>query len=295
VTERFVTMDDGVRLRTWSSGTARTGMPPVVMVHGGPGLPDYLGPVADLITDLCLVHRYDQRGVGGSTWDGEHTIARQIRDLALLLDHVGADRAVLVGHSFGTDLVSFFVLAHPERVAGVVYLSGPFLGPWREPTRAVERSRRSDRQQSRLDELGALTSRSETDEVEFLALSWFTDHDDRDRAWAWAEDAARTRRPINYRMNTELNADKRVDPLEVQIDRLRKSLPPSTVTIGGEGDPRPATFLLALGTELGREVSIIAGAGHEPWLERPAEFRPVFRAAVRSTPLARGRGWRSQR
>jgi proline iminopeptidase len=91
-------------------------------------------------------------------------------------------------------------------------------------------------------------------------------------------------------MNTELNADKRVDPLEAQIDRLRDSLPPSTVIIGVEGDPRPATFLQALGTELGRDVSIIVGAGHEPWLERPAEFTAVFRAAVRSTPLARVEG-----
>ena len=280
MTARFVSMDDGIRLRTWSSGLAQTGTPPVVMVHGGPGLPDYLGPVADMIADLCLVHRYDQRGVGGSAWEGEHTIDRHVRDLALLLDDVGADRAVLVGHSFGTDLVSFFVLAHPERVAGVVYLAGPFLGPWREPTRAVERCRRSDRQQARLDELGALTSRSETEEVEFLTLSWFTDHHDRDRAWAWAADAARTRRPINYRMNIELNADKRVDPLEADVVRLRDRLPPSTAIIGGEGDPRPATYLRALGSELGRDVSIIAGAGHEPWLEQPAEFATVFRAAV---------------
>ena len=92
-----------------------------------------------------------------------------------------------------------------------------------------------------------------------------------------------TRRPINYRMNTELNADKRVDPLEVEVDRLRDRLPPSTVIIGGEGDPRPATFLQALGNDLGCDVSIIACAGHEPWLERPVEFAAVFRGAVRNS------------
>jgi proline iminopeptidase len=30
-------MDDGVRLRTWTTGT-RTARPPVILLHGGPGL-----------------------------------------------------------------------------------------------------------------------------------------------------------------------------------------------------------------------------------------------------------------
>jgi pimeloyl-ACP methyl ester carboxylesterase len=49
------------------------------MVHGAPGVPDYLGPVAGIVEDLCLVHRYDQRGTGRSPRVGEHTIARRSR------------------------------------------------------------------------------------------------------------------------------------------------------------------------------------------------------------------------
>lgn len=135
MTLQFVEMDDGARLRTWVAGHTNAGTPPVVMVHGGPGLPDYLAPVAELIVDLSRVHRYDQRGIGGSPWDGEHTIARHVRDLELLLDVWAYDRAILIGHSFGTDLVSFFLLAHPDRVAGIIYLSGPFLLVARRNTR----------------------------------------------------------------------------------------------------------------------------------------------------------------
>jgi pimeloyl-ACP methyl ester carboxylesterase len=43
----------------------------IKMVHGGPGVPDYLAPVAGIIDDLCPVHRYDQRGTGGSPWEGQ--------------------------------------------------------------------------------------------------------------------------------------------------------------------------------------------------------------------------------
>ena len=273
-------MDDGVRLQTWSGGSADPGIPPLVLIHGGPGLPDYLSPVAREVADLCRVHRYDQRGTGGSPWNGEHSIARQVRDLETLLDTWGYERVVLVGHSFGTDLAIFFLLAHPDRVTRLIFLSGPFLGNWRQPTRATERSRRSPQQQARLEELAGLPVRSEAEEIEFLTLSWFTDHADENHAWEWASAAARERRPINYPMNAQLNADKRVTPLESQVERLRLLLPPGTTIIGGDGDPRPAPFLRSLAGRLGCDVTIIADAGHEPWLEKPADFSRAFRAAI---------------
>ncbi|WP_203664133.1 alpha/beta fold hydrolase [Actinocatenispora rupis] len=185
-----VTMADGVRLRTWTTGVPVGSRPPVVLLHGGPGIADYLAPVAELIDDLCPVHRYDQRGTGGSPWDGTHTIARHVDDLVSLLDAWGHQRVVLVGHSYGTDLASHVLLARPDRVAGLVQVAGPFLEPWRAQYRAAERARRSPDQQARLDALGAQPSRTGAEEVEFLALSWCTDHADRDRAWGWAMAAA---------------------------------------------------------------------------------------------------------
>ena len=214
MTMRWLEMDDGVRLTTWQSGAADVDQFPVVLVHGGPGLPDYLAPVATLIDDMAQVHRYDQRGTGGSQWDGPHTVARHVQDLGQLIDAWGHDRVVLVGHSYGTDLTSFFVRAHPERVARVVYLCGPFVGPWRDPTRTAERARRSDSQQVRLEELEVLASRTDEEEIEYLALSWFTDHGDPNHAWEWAMESAHALRPINWTMNAQLNADKRTAPLE---------------------------------------------------------------------------------
>ncbi|WP_369373148.1 alpha/beta fold hydrolase [Promicromonospora sp. Populi] len=277
---RWVEMDDSVRLRTWQSGSADVDQFPVVLVHGGPGLPDYLEPVSTLIDDLTQVHRYDQRGTGGSRWSGRHTVARHVQDLGRLIDAWGHDRVVLIGHSYGTDLTSFFVRAFPERVAGVVYLCGPFLGPWRESTRITERARHSDSQQARLEELGALTARSDDEEIELLALSWFTDHADQEYAWEWALKSARTLRPINWTMNAQLNADKRSDPLEGDIERLRAALPANTAIIGGAEDPRPAASLRQLAADLGCDVTIIPGAGHHPWMERPEEFGAALRDAV---------------
>lgn len=280
VSAAMIEMDDGVRLRAWTTGAAIPRRLPVVMVHGGPGVPDYLAPVAGIIDDLCPVHRYDQRGTGGSPWEGRHTIARHVRDLALLLDAWGYDRVVLAGHSFGTDMASHFLLAQPGRVAGLVHLAGPFLEPWRDADRAAQRARRSAAQQARLDELGAIASRTDAEETEYLTLSWFTDHADRARAWDWALASARTLRPINYVMNSQLNAAKKTDPLESRVNELCELMPPGAVIIGGAGDTRPANALRRLGARLNREVVIIPGAGHDPWLEAPDQFGAVLRAAV---------------
>ncbi|TYB62303.1 alpha/beta hydrolase [Nonomuraea sp. PA05] len=276
----MIELADGTRLRTWTTGHATSGRLPVVLLHGGPGLPDYLAPVAGLIDDLCLVHRYDQRGAGGSAWEGEHTVARHVQDLASLLDAWGHERAVLAGHSYGTDLAAYFLLAHPERVAGLIQLAGPFLNPWREADRAAQLARRTGEQQARLDELDAIASRTEAEEIEYLTLSWFTDHADRDRAWEWALAAARALRPVNYVMNAQVRASEKADPLEAHVDELRERLPAGAVIIGGEGDSRPAGALRRLGARLGCQVAIIPDAGHHPWLEAPDRFRELFRAAV---------------
>ncbi|MET0694294.1 MAG: putative glycolipid-binding domain-containing protein [Propionibacteriaceae bacterium] len=252
----------------------------MVMLHGGPGLPDYLGPVAAMIEDLTVVHRYDQRGVGGSPWSGEHTVDLHLQDLEDLLDGWGYDQVTLVGHSYGTDLAVRFCLRCPDRVAGLVLLAGPFVGDWREADHATRTARMTAAQVLRLAELEALEDRTEAQEQELLTLSWFPDHDDQDRAWQWAAEAARTRRPVNWEMNRQLSRDRKAAPLEECLDELAQVVPPATVLMGGAGDPRPAAALVQLGHRLQRRTVIIPKAGHEPWLEDPDRFRDEIRRAV---------------
>ncbi len=137
-------MTGGAHLHWRSLGDTGHHRPPVVLLHGGPGLPDYLAEPAPMVADLTPAYRYDQRGTGRSPWTGRHTLACHVDDLAELLDAWNAPTAVLVGHSYGADPAARFCLRHPHRVAAALLLCGPFTGDWRTRYRD-ERIRRMSR------------------------------------------------------------------------------------------------------------------------------------------------------
>ena len=252
----------------------------MVLLHGGPGLPDYLEPVSALLEDLTVVHRYDQRGVGGSAWTGHHTLEVHLSDLDDLLDEWGHEQVVLVGHSYGAELAARYCLRRPDRLAGLVLLSGPYIEPWREAYRRTRNERMTPAQLERRAELEEVKVRSDAEETELLVLSWVSDHADQQRAWSWASLAARVRRPVNWAMNRELSADRSATPLDERVVDLASAVPTVTVLIGGAEDPRPIEALVRLGGHLQRPVVSVPGAGHEPWLERQDQFGKELRAAV---------------
>jgi proline-specific peptidase len=83
-----------------------TSLTPVVVVHGGPGLPsDYLRPLQDVITDRSILF-YDQIGCGNSDVPPNpshkyYSIDLLTADLHNLVNHVQLERFHLYGQSFG--------------------------------------------------------------------------------------------------------------------------------------------------------------------------------------------------
>lgn len=276
----LASMADGARVGWTALGDA-SGQQPVVLLHGGPGLPDYLGDVAPMVADLAPVYRYDQRGTGRSRWQGRHSLARHVEDLAELLDSWAVSAAVLVGHSYGTDLASRFCLTYPDRVAALLLMCGPFVGDWHAAYRAERRRRMTSAQQERLRAAEELPHRTEEQEVELLTLSWFTDHADPARGWRRAARDARRRRPVNWAMNAQLGAEGRADPLDGRLAELRACLPARAEILAGTEDPRPVAALAALARRLDLPLTRIEGAGHEPWWEQPAAVRAHLRRFVR--------------
>ena len=135
--------------------TARQGTgPALVLCHGGPGLWDYLGPVAAMVDDRATVYRYDQRACGRSSGGPPFDVATAIADLDALRQHWGVEQWVVAGHSWGATLALLYCLAHPARARGLAYISGTGINPaWRAEYRANRAARLDPAGQQRLAEL----------------------------------------------------------------------------------------------------------------------------------------------
>lgn len=134
--QAFWQLPSGSRIRyvhLRAAGTPRA--EPVVFLHGGPGVPDMAGDAAYFhpLTDHGFdVYVYDQLGAGRSSRLSDprgYSVERDVEDLEAIRQRIGAERMILVGHSYGTRLAAHYVARHPDRVERVVLLSPGRLDP----------------------------------------------------------------------------------------------------------------------------------------------------------------------
>jgi pimeloyl-ACP methyl ester carboxylesterase len=123
--------------------------PVVVLVHGGPGAPGYLAPVARELASAFRVLEPWQRRSGGEPL----TVARHVADLhGVLAPLAGGPRPALVGHSWGAMLALAYVAAHPNRVAALALVGcGTFDVRSRDRYRAITDARLDDGLRRRLE------------------------------------------------------------------------------------------------------------------------------------------------
>jgi epoxide hydrolase A/B len=126
ITERIIDTN-GVQLRTVEAGERSA--PLVVLAHGFPELAySWRHQIPALAAAGYHVLAPDQRGYGGSSRPDDiaaYNVADLSADVIGLLDDVGAERAVLIGHDWGAPVVWGSAQLHPDRVAAVVGLSVP--------------------------------------------------------------------------------------------------------------------------------------------------------------------------
>lgn len=97
---------------------------PVVFIHGV----FMADPFRPLLAESSLADRYQlityhRRGYGGSSRTrGPVSVARQAADCRALLQHLGVERAHVVGHSFGGCIALQFALDTPEAVHSLTLL-----------------------------------------------------------------------------------------------------------------------------------------------------------------------------
>lgn len=204
--------------------------PDVVMLHG------FLGNLAvwhlymvPLLRREFRVTTYDLRGHGYSevTPTG-YSAGNMAEDLRGLLDELGIERPILVGHSFGADVCMYFALKYPERVQRMLAI---------EPGLAAlvhERKREDwigwDAWVAKLEEVGLKVPPEKRTDLEYLlTLSLETP-----KFYGPARGLPRNREPLlNVLQNTTLTKDYE-EVGELTLDAVRR-IQTSTLLVYGMG------------------------------------------------------------
>lgn len=117
---------NGIRLHARIAGRG----PLLVLVHGWPELSyswrHQIGPLAKAGYRVCAI---DVRGYGQSDQPQPveaYAMTQHMADIIGVIDHLGEETAVLIGHDWGGPIVWNTALAHPDRIRAVAGLSVPY-------------------------------------------------------------------------------------------------------------------------------------------------------------------------
>jgi proline iminopeptidase len=130
-------VEPGIELAHFSDGSGT----PVLVVHGGPGMP-FTGSVDGLhkLSDRYRFEYYAQRGCGASTrpierfsssnmvenmqlLENKLGLGTQIADIERIRQILGQEKLILVGHSFGGFLAALYAAEFPEHVQALVLIA----------------------------------------------------------------------------------------------------------------------------------------------------------------------------
>jgi len=122
----FVDIGNG---KVWYRVMGNSDKTPILLVHGGPGIPScYMDGMAELAKDRPVIF-YDQLGCGrsGPSPDSSNwTIDYYVAELDTLRQKLGLDEVHLYGHSWGSMLAVEYMRTKPSGVKSLV-LAGPSL------------------------------------------------------------------------------------------------------------------------------------------------------------------------
>jgi pimeloyl-ACP methyl ester carboxylesterase len=251
--------------------------PVVLFIHGVLGSQRQWAHLVDKMDDNHRVLVPDLFGHGDSAKPiGDYSLSAHAAAMRDLLDHLGAERVTLVGHSLGGGIAMQFFYLFPERVDRLVLVSSGGLG------REVNLLLRSATLPGAAQVLSVLASGPVTSRVEALGrgaskVGWqpgadvgaiwrgFSSLGDRESRRAFL---ATTRAVIDIG-GQSISAH----------DHLEGALPIPTLIVWGSKDRMiPASHARRVAQALPDcQVEIFEGAGHFPHLDDPDRFARVLR------------------
>lgn len=112
----------------------------IILLHGGPGMPDPMTEVGNLLKDFFRVITFDQRGTGDSTCnDCDYTMDEYISDIDCIANDLKLKTFHLFGHSWGGLYAQIYAQERPKKIKSL-FLCSPSSGTnsiWKETEKEV--------------------------------------------------------------------------------------------------------------------------------------------------------------
>ena len=127
-----IAVDRGVRLevldwRTAESRLTQSKVPTLFMIPGLGATAHSYDELAVKLSEKYPVVAMTRRGTGDSSKpEYGYTLQRLSQDVLQVLDTLGIESVVLVGHSIGSEELSFIGANYPDRVTGLIYLDAAY-------------------------------------------------------------------------------------------------------------------------------------------------------------------------
>lgn len=107
---------------------------PVLCIHGITANAFCFQAIADELASDYRVFAYDLRGRGDSDKPKEgYSVPIHVSDLAALIDELGLERPVLIGHSLGAMIALYFAAHYPDKLSKLVLIDAGAPVPWKTP------------------------------------------------------------------------------------------------------------------------------------------------------------------
>lgn len=265
---------------------------PILVLHGGPGVPhDYLEPLAALADERPVVF-YDQLGCGNSDQPDDPTlwtVERYVAEVGEVRDALGLERVHLLGQSWGGALATSYVLSEePDGVESLI-LSAPLLDT--ERWVADQRTNLAafpEEMQEAVREAEA-TGNFDSPEYQEAMTTYYSRHLCRLSPWPECLNRAfeRMALPVYLQMwgPSEFTCTGTLRTFSV-ADRLGEVPVPVLFTCGEHDEASPATMAYFQSLVPGSELEVFEGASHGHHLEETDAYLAAVREFLRRVDAA---------
>jgi proline iminopeptidase len=272
--------------RVWYRIVGSGSQTPLLVLHGGPGVPSYyLKPLAGLADERPVIF-YDQLGAGHSDHPTDTTLWRMerfVEEVGRVRQALGLKEVHLYGHSWGTMLAVDYMLTRPAGVRSLTFAGPAF---------SAARYRRDD------DSLRASLPGSvraalmrheragtcESPEYQSAMLEYYKRFFARRQPWSADLDSTVSQVDPSAERIIAGPCGSTTGPLwrYDRTDRLREIAVPTLFLVGLHDPSTPATTRFYQSRMPESRIEVFDSSGHLPMHDEPDRYVEVMRGFLRS-------------